>query len=47
MGHGLLELSVMHASGDVEQENRLSLEFIIEVRDGDLILRIICVEIEF
>lgn len=37
MEHGLLELSVMHASEDVEQEIRLSLKFIIEVKDGDLI----------
>lgn len=47
MGHGLLELSVMHASEDVEQESRLSLEVMVEVKDGYLILTVICIEVVF
>lgn len=43
----MLELSVMHASGDVEQEIRLILEFMVEVKNGDLILRDIYVEMVF
>lgn len=47
LGHGLFELSVIHLNGDVEQEIRLSLEFMVEIKAGDLILGVFCIEMVF
>lgn len=41
------ELFVMHTSGDVELEIRLSLKFMVEVKVEDVILRVFFVEIIF
>lgn len=46
-GHGLFKLSVMHTNRDVKQDIRFGLEFIGEIKAGDLILTGIHVEIVF
>lgn len=37
----------MHLDGVVEQEIRLILEFIVEIKAGDLIVGVFCIEMVF
>ena len=47
MGHNLFELSVVHLNGEVEEIIRLSLEFMVETKAGDLTLGVFCIETVF
>ena len=47
LGHNLFELSVVHLNGEVEEIIRLSLEFTVETKAGDLTLGVFCIETVF
>ena len=47
LGHNLFELSVVHLNGEVEEIIRLSLEFMVETKAGDLTLGVFCIETVF